>query len=110
MSLFGTPLRQHSPSALDKMIRFSSRGLQAAFFTSAVAVTMATAPAAELAAPETAQLLANLQEHRAKFPSLTADFTEEKTTHLLQKPLVNQGTLSFQVPNKFRRELRGSNP
>lgn len=64
----------------------------------------------ELSAPETAQLLTHLQEHRAKFPSLTADFIEEKVTRLLQKPVVNQGTISFHVPNKFRRELRGSNP
>jgi chaperone LolA len=70
----------------------------------------ATVRAAELSPAETAQLLARLQEHRAKYPSLTADFIEEKTTHLLQKPLVSQGTLSFQIPNKFRRELRGSNP
>ena len=55
-------------------------------------------------------MLARLQEHRAKFPSLTADFTEEKTTHLLNKPLVSEGSLSFQTPNKFRRELRGNNP
>ena len=32
------------------------------------------APAAELSAPETTALIAKLQEHRAKFPSLTADF------------------------------------
>jgi outer membrane lipoprotein carrier protein len=66
--------------------------------------------AAELSPAETAQLLAHLQEHRAKFPSLTADFTEEKTTHLLNKPIVSQGTLTFLAPNKFRRELRGNNP
>jgi outer membrane lipoprotein carrier protein len=66
--------------------------------------------AAELSPAETAQLLARLQEHRAKYPSLTADFSEEKTTHLLNKPIVSQGTLSFLAPNKFRRELRGNNP
>jgi outer membrane lipoprotein carrier protein len=65
--------------------------------------------AADLPQPETAQLLTKLQEHRAKFPSLTAEFTEEKTSQLLQKPIVSSGTLSFQAPNKFRRELKGSN-
>jgi chaperone LolA len=65
--------------------------------------------AAELSPAETAQLLAKLQDHRAKFPALTADFSEERTTPLLDKPLVNQGTLSFQAPNKFRRELHGAN-
>ncbi len=66
--------------------------------------------AADLTPAETTQLLERLQEHRAKNPSLTADFTEEKTTHLLAKPLVSQGSLSFQAPNHFRRELRGSHP
>ena len=69
----------------------------------------AGAAEAPLPAAETAQLLGRLQEHRAKFPSLIADFTEEKTSQLLGKPLVSQGTLSFQAPNKFRRELHGSN-
>ena len=67
-------------------------------------------PAAELPLAESAALLEKLQGHRAKFPSLTADFTEEKTTHLLNKPLIGNGTIAFQIPNKFRRELKGSNP
>ncbi len=66
--------------------------------------------AAELSGPEMAQLLGRLQEHRAKFPSLTADFAEEKSSHLLKKPLLSQGTLAFAAPNKFRRELKGKNP
>ena len=51
-----------------------------------------------------------LQAHRAKFPALTADFTEEKTTHLLNKPLISQGAIAFQTPNKFRRDIKGSSP
>ena len=73
-----------------------------AFFTAA--------RAADLPSAETQTLMKNLQEHRAKFPSLTAEFTEEKTTHLLTKPLVSEGVISFQVPNKFRREVKGSSP
>ncbi len=69
-----------------------------------------TLRAAELPTAETTALLEKLQEHRAKFPSLTADFSEEKTTHLLSKPLAASGTISFQKPNKFRRELKGNNP
>jgi outer membrane lipoprotein carrier protein len=64
----------------------------------------------ELSSAETAALLKKLAEHRAKFPSLTADFTEEKTTRLLNKPLLSQGTLAFQTPNSFRREIKGANP
>jgi len=69
-----------------------------------------TASAADLTPAETQALLKSLEEHRAKSPSLTADFTEEKTTHLLTKPLVSSGTISFQIPNKFRREVIGQNP
>jgi chaperone LolA len=66
--------------------------------------------AAELSPADTAALLERLKEHRAKFPSLTADFTEEKTTRLLQKPLVTSGTIAFTAPNLFRREVKGASP
>ena len=66
--------------------------------------------AADLPPAETQTLMKSLQEHRAKFPSLTADFTEEKTTRLLTKPLTSEGTISFLVPNKFRREVTGASP
>jgi outer membrane lipoprotein carrier protein len=59
---------------------------------------------------ETDALIARLKEHRAKFPSFTADFTEERSSRLLQKPLVTKGTLSFSAPGKFRRELTGDRP
>ncbi len=67
-------------------------------------------PAADLSPAEAQTVLRTLEEHRAKSPSLTAEFTEEKTSHLLTKPLVSSGTISFQVPNKFRREVTGKNP
>jgi chaperone LolA len=66
--------------------------------------------AAELSVSETAALIDRMKEHRAKFPSLTADFTEEKTTRLLQKPLITSGTIAFTAPNLFRREVKGANP
>lgn len=59
---------------------------------------------------ETAGLVARLKEHRAKFPSITADFTEEKVTRLLQKPLNTSGAIAFTAPNSFRREVRGTSP
>jgi chaperone LolA len=64
----------------------------------------------ELSAADTAALIEKLKDHRRKFPALTADFTEEKTTRLLQKPLTTSGTLSFKAPNRFRREVKGANP
>lgn len=78
--------------------------------TSAFVALAPAGMAAELTGTETATLVARLQEHRAKFPSLTADFTEQKASHLLQKPLVTTGTLAFTAPNLFRREVKGANP
>ena len=65
---------------------------------------------AELNSAETTALIQRLKAHRAKFPSLTADFSEEKVTRLLQKPLNTSGTIAFTAPNLFRREVRGSSP
>jgi len=64
---------------------------------------------AELNPAETAGLIGRLKEHRAKFPSLTADFAEERVTRLLQKPLQTSGTIAFTAPNLFHREVRGAN-
>jgi outer membrane lipoprotein-sorting protein len=55
-------------------------------------------------------VMAKFQAHRAEFPSLTADFTEERTSRLLTTPIVSNGTINFQVPNKFRREMHGDAP
>ncbi len=66
--------------------------------------------AAELSGSDTAALLKTLQEQRVKTPTLTAEFTEEKTTHLLTKPITSRGTITFQAPDKFRRELTGNSP
>ncbi|MCX6976593.1 MAG: outer membrane lipoprotein carrier protein LolA [Verrucomicrobia bacterium] len=66
--------------------------------------------ATELSPTETVALLKSLQEHRAKSPSFIADFTEQKTSHLLTTPLTSQGSIAFQIPNKFRREVKGSTP
>lgn len=66
--------------------------------------------AAELTPADTQTLMKNLQEHRTKSPSLSAEFTEERTSHLLNKPLTSEGNIAFQVPNKFRREITGRSP
>jgi len=66
--------------------------------------------AADLSPAETQALLQTLEAQRAKSPSMSADFVEEKTTRLLSKPLVTEGTIAFQSPNKFRREVTGKSP
>jgi outer membrane lipoprotein carrier protein len=39
-----------------------------------------------------------------------ANFQEQRTIHLLNKPIVSSGKLWFQAPNKFRREIGGNSP
>jgi outer membrane lipoprotein-sorting protein len=55
-------------------------------------------------------LLARIREKRAAAPQVQADFQEEKTIHMLNKPITSSGRISFQAPNKFRREAKGNSP
>jgi chaperone LolA len=55
-------------------------------------------------------LLAHIREKRAAAPQVQADFQEEKTVHMLNKPITSAGTMWFQAPNKFRREAKGNSP
>ncbi len=69
-----------------------------------------TARAQQLSADDEKTLLTKLREQRVQFPALTAEFAEERTTHLLNKPIHGSGTIAFHAPGKFRRELKGSSP
>jgi chaperone LolA len=95
MSQFSQPRRSLLRNAALLLLAFACPGL---------------ARAAELSSADTADLMAKLHQHRRDYPALTADFAEQKTSHLLQQPLTSSGTLSFQSPNKFRRELKGAKP
>lgn len=55
-------------------------------------------------------LLARIREKRAAEPQVEADFHEEKVIRLMNKPIVSSGKVSFQAPNKFRREAKGNSP
>jgi outer membrane lipoprotein carrier protein len=55
-------------------------------------------------------LLARIAERRASSPDVRADFQEQKTMHLLNKPIISSGKIWFRAPNKFRREIGGSSP
>src|SRR5947209_19586713 len=55
-------------------------------------------------------LLNRIREKRAAAPQVQADFQEEKTLRMMNKPVVSSGKVWFQAPNKFRREVRGSSP
>ncbi|MEI6562025.1 MAG: outer membrane lipoprotein carrier protein LolA [Verrucomicrobiota bacterium] len=77
----------------------------------ALCIPLAAAQAAEpLPPPERTALLARLQELHAKHPCFAATFSEQRTSRLLKKPLTSTGSIAFEIPNKFRREMSGSNP
>jgi chaperone LolA len=55
-------------------------------------------------------LLARIRDKRAAAPQVQADFQEEKSVHLLNKPITSSGKMWFQAPSKFRREVKGNSP
>ena len=87
------------------------RSVAAAFCSLAALIFPTTvARAQQLSAEEEKGLLTKLRGQRAQFPALTAEFTEERTVHLLNKPIRGTGTIVFHAPGKFRRELKGTSP
>src|SRR5436190_20998805 len=68
------------------------------------------ASAEPLSAADLKALLARVREKRTAAPQVQADFQEEKSVHLLNKPITSSGKMWFQAPNKFRREARGNSP
>lgn len=74
------------------------------------AAVVCSAAAEPLPAPDLKNLLGRIREKRAAAPQVQADFQEEKTIHLLNKPITSSGKLWFQAPNKFRREVKGNSP
>ncbi|CAN5633372.1 hypothetical protein BH20VER1_BH20VER1_25420 [soil metagenome] len=68
------------------------------------------APAQELTPAEVKTLLAEVRQKRAAAPQVQADFQEQKTMKLMNKPVSSSGKVWFQAPNKFRREVRGNSP
>src|SRR6267378_6806995 len=63
--------------------------------------------AQSLSEADVKSLLARIAERRASSPDVRADFQEERTMHLLNKPIVGSGKIWFHAPNKFRREVTG---
>ena len=63
-----------------------------------------------LAPPDVKALLDQIRARRAGAPQVQADFQEEKTVHLMNKPISSAGKVWFQKPNKFRREVKGNSP
>ena len=73
------------------------------FLTFAVTSVTKSAPLSEA---DLKHLLATIQQNR----TTQADFQEERVIRLMKKPVVSSGTVWFQPPNKFRREVKGNSP
>ena len=65
-----------------------------------------TAKTAPLSEADLKNLLAGIRQNR----STQADFQEERVIRLMKKPILSSGTVWFQPPNKFRREVKGNSP
>lgn len=76
----------------------------------AIVALASLAQAQSLSSPDVNNLLARIREKRSAAPQVQADFQEEKGIHLMNKPIVTSGRMSFQLPNKFRREVKGNSP
>ena len=96
----------HSPVAMSRP-GFVPTILLALLLTSAAPHFVSAAP---LSPEERAAVLAKLESIHSKNPAMTARFVERKTTRLLKEPLVSRGTIAFQTPDKFRREVTGKSP
>ena len=64
------------------------------------------ADGAPLSGDELKNLLATIRQNR----STQADFQEQRVIRLMKNPVQSSGTVWFQTPNKFRREVKGNSP
>jgi outer membrane lipoprotein-sorting protein len=73
-------------------------------------VTASLASAAPMTSDEINDLVKKLESHYENRISLQANFREERHMSILKEALVNQGKLWYTPPDKFRREIEGSQP
>jgi outer membrane lipoprotein carrier protein len=64
------------------------------------------AKSAPLSEAELKNLLAAIRQNR----TTQADFQERRVIRLMKNPVLSSGTVWFQTPNKFRREVKGNSP
>lgn len=64
------------------------------------------AKSAPLSDGELKNLLAAIRQNR----TTQADFQEQRVIRLMKNPVLSSGTVWFQPPNKFRREVKGHSP
>ena len=87
-----------------------SRGKILPLLCLALLAGLLPARAAELSPAERTTLLAQLRDVHAKEPTLQATFSEQRNSHLLNKPVTSEGVVYFSVPDKFRREVHTPSP
>ena len=73
------------------------------FFVIALTCIAGGAP---LSGDELKNLLATIRQNR----TTQADFQERRVIRLMKNPILSSGTVWFQPPNKFRREVKGNSP
>src|SRR3954452_5129604 len=81
-----------------------------AFFVFLYLCSLTLLRAEPLAPNDLKGLLNRIREKRAAAPQVQADFQEEKTLRMMNKPVVSSGKVWFQAPNKFKREVKGNSP
>src|SRR6266436_7986768 len=69
-------------------------------------VLTSIARTAPLSETDLKNLLTGVRQNR----STQADFQEQRVLRLMKKPILSSGTIWFQPPNKFRREVKGNSP
>src|SRR5438552_13593684 len=93
--------------------RASSRRTWVPYLAMAALLSILSPPPSQadsLSSADLKSLLARIREKRAAAPQVQADFQEQKSIHLLNKPISGSGKVWFQAPNKFRREVSGNSP
>jgi outer membrane lipoprotein carrier protein len=71
-----------------------------------VSALMSVAKSAPLSESELKNLLAAIRQNR----TTQADFQEQRVIRLMKNPILSSGTVWFEPPNKFRREVKGNSP
>jgi outer membrane lipoprotein carrier protein len=71
-----------------------------------VSALASVAKSAPLSDSELKNLLAAIRQNR----TTQADFQEQRVIRLMKNPVLSSGTVWFEPPNKFRREVKGNSP
>jgi outer membrane lipoprotein carrier protein len=71
-----------------------------------VSALASVAKSAPLSESEQKNLLAAIRQNR----TTQADFQEQRVIRLMKNPVLSSGTVWFEPPNKFRREVKGNSP